>query len=115
MDASSTSDTLSESSHKDFSRGSRLKKLLDETKGRVALGGQSSREDLFIAPTVVVDVDREDILMQDEVGLSSHQGLDLRAHSPNSDCVLSLRSGVLCKGRREASGSVHLQRLLVYS
>lgn len=45
----------------------RLTDLLKQTKGKVMVGGMSDVNDKYFAPTVVFDVDEEDILMQDEV------------------------------------------------
>jgi len=45
----------------------RLVKLLDGTKGKVAVGGERDSEDLFISPTLVVNVDENDVLMNDEI------------------------------------------------
>ncbi|KAK4475886.1 hypothetical protein MN116_001132 [Schistosoma mekongi] len=45
----------------------RLTGLLKRTKGKVVIGGVSDANDNYIAPTVVLDVDEEDILMQDEI------------------------------------------------
>ncbi|XP_063079838.1 aldehyde dehydrogenase family 3 member B1 [Engraulis encrasicolus] len=41
--------------------------LLEKSKGRVVIGGESAREEKYIAPTVVVDVDGSDSLMQEEI------------------------------------------------
>ncbi|MFD5232459.1 aldehyde dehydrogenase family protein [Streptomyces qaidamensis] len=43
----------------------RLTRLLDS--GRVAVGGQHDRDDLFIAPTVLTDVDPASPVMQEEI------------------------------------------------
>ncbi|KAG0333375.1 Aldehyde dehydrogenase [Podila humilis] len=46
----------------------RLQKVLDESKsGDVVIGGQSDEKDLYIPPTVVANVDRDDKLMEDEL------------------------------------------------
>ncbi|KAH8864030.1 Fatty aldehyde dehydrogenase isoform 3 [Schistosoma japonicum] len=45
----------------------RLTGLLKQTKGKVVIGGMSDANDNYIAPTVVLDIDEEDILMQDEI------------------------------------------------
>ena len=42
----------------------RLKSLLDQTKGKVVFGGQVDPEDKFISPTVVTDVALADALMK---------------------------------------------------
>lgn len=44
----------------------RIKKMLDNTSGRIVAGGTMSAEDLFIEPTVIVITDPEDSLMRDE-------------------------------------------------
>jgi acyl-CoA reductase-like NAD-dependent aldehyde dehydrogenase len=41
----------------------RIHKMLNDTKGRVVLGGETKREEKYIAPTVVADVTNEDSLM----------------------------------------------------
>ncbi|KAI8348473.1 aldehyde dehydrogenase 3 family, member B1 [Mortierella sp. GBAus27b] len=46
----------------------RLTKVLDENKsGDIVIGGQRDEKDLYIAPTVVLNVDRDDKLMEDEI------------------------------------------------
>ncbi|XP_035985342.1 aldehyde dehydrogenase family 3 member B1 isoform X2 [Fundulus heteroclitus] len=45
----------------------RLKKLLERTKGKVVIGGQSDQDSKYIAPTVVVDVGEDDALMSEEI------------------------------------------------
>ncbi|CAH8645956.1 unnamed protein product [Heterobilharzia americana] len=45
----------------------RLKTLLEQTKGNIAIGGKSDMSDKYIAPTVVFDVEADDALMQDEI------------------------------------------------
>ena len=45
----------------------RLDKLLKETNGKVALGGQTDRESLFISPTIVTNVTSSDSLMSQEL------------------------------------------------
>ncbi|KAF9955729.1 Aldehyde dehydrogenase [Modicella reniformis] len=46
----------------------RLTKVLDENKsGEIVIGGQTDEKDLYIAPTVIRNVDREDKLMEDEI------------------------------------------------
>ncbi|KAF9997011.1 Aldehyde dehydrogenase [Entomortierella chlamydospora] len=46
----------------------RLLNVLTENKsGNIVIGGQTDEKDLFIAPTVVSNVDREDKLMEDEL------------------------------------------------
>ncbi|KAG8683784.1 hypothetical protein FRC09_015853, partial [Ceratobasidium sp. 395] len=47
----------------------RVKQMVDETKGSIVLGGakDANREQKFIAPTIVKDVQGDDILMQSEI------------------------------------------------
>ncbi|KAG0349166.1 aldehyde dehydrogenase 3, member A2 [Podila humilis] len=45
----------------------RLKALLDQTKGRVVVGGDHQEDDLYIAPTLVLDVAKDDKLMEGEI------------------------------------------------
>ena len=45
----------------------RVKGLLDATKGKIALGGETDEEQRFIAPTIVRDVTFEDSLMSEEI------------------------------------------------
>ncbi|KAG0297091.1 Aldehyde dehydrogenase [Dissophora globulifera] len=46
----------------------RLTKVLNENQsGEIVIGGQTDEKDLYIAPTVVSNVDREDKLMEDEI------------------------------------------------
>ncbi|KAI8594380.1 Aldehyde/histidinol dehydrogenase [Dissophora ornata] len=46
----------------------RLSKVLEENKsGEIVIGGQRDEKDLYIAPTVIAGVDREDKLMEDEI------------------------------------------------
>ncbi|GAA30368.2 aldehyde dehydrogenase (NAD+) [Clonorchis sinensis] len=45
----------------------RLTKLLSETKGKTVYGGEVVHDDLYIAPTVVIDVGPEDSLMSEEL------------------------------------------------
>ena len=44
----------------------RLKKMLDETKGKIVLGGTMDEDDLFIEPTFVLVDSPEDSLVKDE-------------------------------------------------
>ena len=46
---------------------SRVLALL-EGSGNVVLGGESDRDDLYIAPTIITDVNPDDPIMQEEVG-----------------------------------------------
>ena len=43
----------------------RIKKLVDETKGKLILGGDIDVEKRYIAPTVVRDVPKDDSLMSE--------------------------------------------------
>ena len=45
----------------------RLKQTLDQSKGRIVIGGETDESERYIAPTIVVDLDKNDILMQDEI------------------------------------------------
>ncbi|KAM3836143.1 aldehyde dehydrogenase family 3 member B1 [Diretmus argenteus] len=45
----------------------RLVELLGKTRGKVVLGGENHQEDKYIAPTVVVDVEESDVLMEQEI------------------------------------------------
>ncbi|EJF59174.1 aldehyde dehydrogenase [Dichomitus squalens] len=45
----------------------RIKKLIDETKGTIVVGGQADVEKRYIAPTVVRDVKEGDSLLGDEI------------------------------------------------
>ncbi|XP_076838719.1 aldehyde dehydrogenase family 3 member B1 [Brachyhypopomus gauderio] len=45
----------------------RLTALLAKSQGRVVIGGDSSKEDKYFAPTVIVDLDTSDALMQEEI------------------------------------------------
>ena len=46
----------------------RLSKVLHENKsGEIVIGGQTDEKDLYIAPTVIANVDRDDKLMEDEL------------------------------------------------
>jgi len=45
---------------------SRVHSLL-EGGGNVVLGGESDRDDLYIPPTIITDVELDDPMMQDEV------------------------------------------------
>lgn len=47
----------------------RLVDLLDKTNGKVAYGGRSNVADKFVEVTLVKDVPKDDILLEDEVGL----------------------------------------------
>ncbi|CAG7786458.1 unnamed protein product [Allacma fusca] len=46
----------------------RLKRLLETTKGKIVIGGQTDEDDMWIEPTIVVNVDPDnDALMQEEI------------------------------------------------
>jgi acyl-CoA reductase-like NAD-dependent aldehyde dehydrogenase len=45
----------------------RLAKLLEKTKGNIVIGGKIDRDDLFIEPTFVENVPKNDRLMEDEI------------------------------------------------
>lgn len=45
----------------------RLKGLLDETKGKIVAGGELDEDNLFISPTLVLGVDKDDKLMEGEI------------------------------------------------
>ena len=35
--------------------------------GRIEMGGDSDEDDLYIAPTIIIDVTNDDVIMQEEV------------------------------------------------
>ncbi|TCD64858.1 hypothetical protein EIP91_003562 [Steccherinum ochraceum] len=45
----------------------RMKKLIEETNGKIIIGGETEVEDRFIAPTIVKNIHPNDILMEDEI------------------------------------------------
>ncbi|CAG8724197.1 978_t:CDS:2, partial [Funneliformis caledonium] len=45
----------------------RLSNLLSQTNGKVVIGGNSDRDDLYFEPTIVSDVPKDDSLMQEEI------------------------------------------------
>ncbi|KAM4634745.1 aldehyde dehydrogenase family 3 member B1 isoform 1-T2 [Polymixia lowei] len=45
----------------------RLMELLGRSRGKVVLGGESNQEEKYIAPTVVVNVEEADALMEEEI------------------------------------------------
>ncbi|RIA97469.1 aldehyde dehydrogenase family 3 member B1-like protein [Glomus cerebriforme] len=45
----------------------RLSGLLSRTKGKIVIGGNSDRDDLYIEPTIVSDVPKVDSLMEEEI------------------------------------------------
>jgi len=45
----------------------RLKEMLEGTRGKIVVGGRVDVEDLFVEPTIVVDVPHDDPLMQEEI------------------------------------------------
>ena len=46
---------------------SRVKHLLDNTKGKIIIGGETDAAQKFVAPTIVTNVDEDDVLMDDEI------------------------------------------------
>lgn len=50
--------------HRQFDR---LKAILDNIDPSRIVGGQTDREDLFIAPTLITSVNPDDPIMQDEI------------------------------------------------
>ncbi|KAI5927143.1 aldehyde dehydrogenase [Camillea tinctor] len=44
----------------------RIKKMLDNTRGKIVMGGENDRDDLFIAPTAVLVDSIDDSMMQEE-------------------------------------------------
>ncbi|KAI1850655.1 hypothetical protein JX265_004365 [Neoarthrinium moseri] len=44
----------------------RMKKMLDNTKGKIVMGGETDRDDLFIAPTAVLVDSADDSMVQEE-------------------------------------------------
>jgi len=49
--------------HRQFDR---IKKMLDSTRGKIVMGGETDRDDLFIAPTAVLVESIDDPMMVDE-------------------------------------------------
>lgn len=45
----------------------RLMEMLGKTSGKVVIGGENNQEEKYIAPTVVVDVAEDDVLMGEEI------------------------------------------------
>ncbi|KAF9348300.1 Aldehyde dehydrogenase [Mortierella sp. AD094] len=45
----------------------RLKSLLDQSKGQIVAGGELDESDLFISPTLVLGVEKDDKLMEGEI------------------------------------------------
>ena len=45
----------------------RINSLLDSTRGRIILGGKGTENERFIEPTVIVDIDERDPLVQEEI------------------------------------------------
>lgn len=45
----------------------RLMEILSKSEGKVVIGGEGSKEDKYFAPTVVVDLQESDALMQEEI------------------------------------------------
>ena len=48
----------------------RLKKLL-KCEGSYAMGGETNKDDLYIAPTIITHVNTSDAIMTDEVGFGT--------------------------------------------
>jgi len=46
---------------------SRLKGLLDSSSGEVVVGGESDLDDLYISPTIIINVSKEDSIMKEEI------------------------------------------------
>ncbi|KXH58791.1 aldehyde dehydrogenase 3H1 [Colletotrichum salicis] len=44
----------------------RMKKMLDGTRGQIVLGGETDRDDLYIAPTAVLVESEDDVMVQEE-------------------------------------------------
>jgi beta-apo-4'-carotenal oxygenase len=44
----------------------RMKRMLDNTKGKIVMGGETDRDDLYIAPTAVLVDSVQDIMVQEE-------------------------------------------------
>ena len=38
--------------------------------GQIVLGGDTDKDDLYVAPTIIVDVNSDDVVMQEEVTYS---------------------------------------------
>jgi len=47
--------------------GRRVKAMLENSGGKVAVGGKTDEENKYISPTLVVNVKLDDSIMQDEV------------------------------------------------
>ncbi|KAI0365384.1 NAD-aldehyde dehydrogenase [Pilatotrama ljubarskyi] len=45
----------------------RIKRLIDQTKGKIVVGGDADVEARYVAPTIVKDVKGDDALMQEEI------------------------------------------------
>ncbi|TCD64862.1 hypothetical protein EIP91_003566 [Steccherinum ochraceum] len=45
----------------------RMKKLLDETQGKLVIGGEVDLDDRYVAPTILKDIHPDDALMEDEI------------------------------------------------
>lgn len=87
----------------------RMKKMLDNTSGRIVAGGTMSAEDLFIEPTVVVITDPEDSLMLDEsfgplMPVLGVDNLDQAIHIANKTHETPL--GVYAFGSKEETDKV---------
>ncbi|XP_028455858.1 aldehyde dehydrogenase family 3 member B1 isoform X3 [Perca flavescens] len=84
----------------------RLMELLNRSRGKVVVGGESNQEDKYIAPTVVVDVAEDDALMEEEIfgpilpiitAESLQQGIDFvnRKEKPLALYVFSEESSIV--------------------
>ena len=51
----------------------RLKRYIDNTRGKVVFGGQADVEKKFVAPTIIRDVDGDDSTMEEYV--TAHCGV----------------------------------------
>ncbi|WP_246054262.1 aldehyde dehydrogenase family protein [Antarcticibacterium flavum] len=45
----------------------KLEQLLQETKGNIFYGGETEKNQRFITPTIIENISREDVLMQEEI------------------------------------------------
>ena len=45
----------------------RMKSLVEETKGKIMLGGEMEEEAKYVAPTIIDEVDWDDVLMSEEI------------------------------------------------
>nr|QQY02511.1 aldehyde dehydrogenase family 3 member A2 [Cryptocotyle lingua] len=92
----------------------RVTKLLSETKGKIVYGGDSAQDDLYIAPTVVINVKPDDSLMSEELFGpilpiltvdSPEEAIEFirsRAH-PLAVCVFTNNSDVFSKFKQQTT------------